>query len=124
MGYRSEVVLIVDKRIEGMLMHVFTSEPAAFQLCHEHADEHIDREDAVMFRWSYAKWYDSYADVGAIEAFMDRLDCADDIEIDGESYEPVSLYRFVRVGEEHDDIECRGYGFEGVYPVASINVDF
>ena len=124
MGYRSEVVLVVDKRVEGMLMHVFTSHPAAFELCQEHTDERIEHEDAIMFQWSSVKWYSSYGEVGAIVAFMDKLDNADAIVIDGESHDPCCMYRFVRVGEEYDDIECRGYGFENVHPVCSINVDF
>ena len=124
MGYRSEVVLVVDKRVEGMLMHVFTSQPTAHQMCYEYADVHEDREDAVMFRWTYAKWYDSYPDVNAIENFMNKLDSADNIEIDGEEIDLCYMYRFVRVGEDADDIECRGYGFDSIYPVATINVDF
>ena len=124
MGYRSDVVLVVDKRVEGLLMHVFTSQPSAHQLCYEHADEHEDREDAVMFRWTDTKWYDSYPEVSAIEDFMDKLDCADNLEIDGEEIDPCYMYRFVRVGEDSSDIECRGYGFDGIYPVASISVNF
>ena len=124
MGYRSEVVLVVDKRIEGMLMHAFTSCPAAHALCHQHVDERKDREDAIMFQWSGIKWYESYAEVSALVDFMDRLDNSDNIMIDGEEIDPCDMYRFVRTGENSDDIECRGYGFENIYPYTSINVDF
>tara|TARA_Y100001938_G_scaffold147527_1_gene228920 strand:- start:4887 stop:5261 length:375 start_codon:yes stop_codon:yes gene_type:complete len=124
MGYRSEVVLVIDKRVEGMLMHAFTSCPAAHNLCHEHADHHADREDAIMFQWSGIKWYDSYPEVRAIEDLMDKLDEADNIMIDGEEIDPCDMYRFVRTGEDSSDVECRGYGFENIYPYTSINVEF
>ena len=124
MGYRSEVVLVVDKRVEGMLIHAFTSCPAAHELCHESADTRADRDDAILFQWSGIKWYDSYPEVAALEALMDRLDDADNIVIDGEEIDPCDMYRFVRTGEDSSDIECRGYGFENIYPYTSINVDF
>jgi len=124
MGYCSEVVLVVDKRVEGMLMHVFTSCPAAYELCQEHADTRSDREDAILFHWSGIKWYDSYAGVQAVEKFMDKLDECNNIEIDGEEIDPCEMYRFVRTGEQSEDIVCRGYGFENIYPYTSINVDF
>ena len=124
MGYRSDVVLVVDKRIEGMLMHVFTSIPTTFELCHKHSDDHEEREDAVMFRWRDIKWYDSYPEVHALEAFMDKLDIDDAVKIDGEEIDLCDMYRFVRVGENHDDIVCRGCGFDEIYPYSSINVIF
>ena len=124
MGYRSEVVLVVDKRIEGMLMHVFTSCPAAHELCQEHADTRSDREDAILFHWNGIKWYESYAGVQAVKKFMDKLDECDNIEIDGEKIDPCEMYRFVRTGEESEDIVCRGYGFEDIYPYSSININF
>jgi len=124
MGYRSEVVLVVDKRVEGMLMHVFTSCPAAYELCQEHADTRSDREDAIMFHWSEIKWYHNDAGVQAVEKFMDKLDECDNIVIDGEEIDPCEMYRFVRTGEESEDIVCRGWGFEGIYPHTTINVEF
>tara|TARA_R110002110_G_C13462211_1_gene718373 strand:- start:2360 stop:2734 length:375 start_codon:yes stop_codon:yes gene_type:complete len=124
MGYRSEVVLVVDKRVEGLLMHLFTSCPEAYELCHEHADSRADRDGAIMFHWSGIKWYDGYPPIMAIESFMDKLDSADDLKIDGEEIDPCEMYRFVRTGEESDDVVCRGYGFESIYPYTSINIDF
>jgi hypothetical protein len=123
MGYRSEVVLAVDKRIEGMLVHVFTSCPRAYELCHD-ADAVIDREDALMFHWKGIKWYESYAGVQAVENFMDKLDEGDMIKIDGEEIDLCEMYRFVRTGEESEDIVCRGYGFEGIYPYTRIRISF
>ena len=124
MGYRSEVVLVIDKTIEGLLMHLFTSCPKVHVLCHEQVDERKEREDAIMFQWSGVKWYDTYADVRAIEDFMDKLDDMDNFEIDGEEIDPAEMYRFVRTGEESDDVVCRGYGLENIYPYTSINVEF
>ena len=125
MGYRSEVVLAVDKRIEGMLIHVFTSCPGAYELCHGAGAvfKKIDRKDALMFHWKDIKWYESFEEIGAIERFMNKLDNSDDIEIDGVWISLSDLYRFVRTGEEFDDIEVRGFGFDMIYPYTSINAD-
>ena len=124
MGYRSEVVFVVDKRVEGLLMHLFTSCPAAHQLCHEYTDTRTDHENAILFHWTDIKWYESSPEVQAVEKFMDKLDEIDNIEIDGEEIDPCEMYRFVRTGEESDDVVCRGYGFESIYPYTSINIDF
>ena len=105
-------------------MHAFTSCPAAHALCHQHVDDLKERDDAILFRWAWIKWYESYAEVSALVDFMDRLDNSDKIEIDGEEIDPVELYRFVRTGENSEDIECRGYGFENIFPYTSINIDF
>ena len=72
---------------------------------------------SFFFEWHGIKWYDSYEPIRAIEDFMDwaqdRIKIGDE-EIDGDDH-----YRFVRIGEEYDDIETRGWGFE-IHPVRSI----
>ena len=71
---------------------------------------------AIMFRFDSIKWYDSYPEIRAIEQFMDHMhDIFDDIG-DGEDH-----YRFVRTGEEYEDIEQRGYAFD-IYP--SVGIDY
>ncbi len=124
MAYRSDVVLVVDRRIEGMLMHLFTSCPGAHTLCHEDCDEKREREDGIMFRWNSIKWYDAYPHIAAIEAFMEKLDEGTEIEVNGQRMQLDELYRFVRVGEDNTDIDSRGYGFQDIYPYTSINVEF
>ena len=124
MGYRSDVVFVVDKRIEGLLMHLFTSCPGAHTLCHEDCDEKREREDGIMFRWNSIKWCDAYPDIAAIEAFMEKLDEGTEIEVNGQRMQLDELYRFVRVGEDNTDIDSRGYGFQDIYPYTSINVEF
>ena len=44
------------------------------------------------------KWYDNYEDVQAVMHMEELLD-----SLEGRCY----AYRFIRVGEEHSDIECR-----------------
>jgi hypothetical protein len=77
-----------------------------------------------MFHWKGIKWYESYAGVQAVENFMDKLDEGDMIKIDGEEIDLCEMYRFVRTGEESEDIVCRGYGFEGIYPYTRIRISF
>jgi len=120
MGYRSQVVLAVSKEARPYLMHFLGKEPEAMSLCFgQHADRVEDfqgEEGAVMFRFDSIKWYGGYNEIDAIEAFMSHMD-SDEAEELGEGCEH---YRFVRTGEEYDDIVTRGMAFE-VYPSVSID---
>ena len=120
MGYRSTVILAVSKEARPYLMHFLGKTPTAMELCFgPHTDRTEDfqgEEGSVMFRFDSIKWYEGYKEVDAIESFMSHMDC-DDAEELGEGYEH---YRFVRVGEEYDDIVQRGEAFE-VYPTVSID---
>ena len=104
MGYRSEIVLVVGKEALPLFMTALAKEPEARALCYSHADKRLDDycDGAVLFQWDHIKWYDSYKEIAAIEQFMDDCDCEDLDE----------HYRFVRIGEESDDTEERGCGFD------------
>ena len=95
MGYRSEVYL----RIAAPLVEVVD---AARKL-----DDTLDKmlsEGATLgkektdFTWEYAKWYDTYPEVQAVESLLDMLQDDD--------------YGFIRLGEEEGDIERKGYPSE------------
>ena len=49
---------------------------------------------SVVFLWEGEKWYDEFAEVAFVEAFMNSL--------------PSEDFLFIRLGEDHDDIETRG----------------
>ena len=49
---------------------------------------------AVVFLWKGEKWYDEFAEVAFVEAFMNSL--------------PSEDFLFIRIGEDYDDIESRG----------------
>jgi hypothetical protein len=121
MGYRSHVVLAIGEALVPQFMVTLAKCPEARVLCFGDADKQErdfqDEKGSFFFEWEGIKWYDSFEEIRAITDFMDwaqdRLKIGDK-EIDGEDF-----YRFVRIGEEYDDIETRGWGFE-IHPVRSI----
>ena len=106
MGYRSEVVLAVNKEImPEFLAHLATNAEAKTLVFsdHCHLDQDYCGEGHLLVNWTSIKWYEGHPDVDVIEKFT----CEMDQDIDrGE------LFRFVRVGEDYEDIEQRGYGFD------------
>ncbi len=119
MGYRSEVVLAIDAKIVPALMTAFAKCEETQKLCTQHVDNlDTDYEGAGnwLMRWDHIKWYDSFPDVAMIEKFIEGLDSDDLSEFGLKSEEPLAeLYKFVRIGEDMDDSESRGYGFEDIY---------
>ncbi len=121
MGYRSHVVLAIAEPLVPQFMVTLAKSPEARALCFGDTDNHSrdfqGLKGSFFFEWHGIKWYDSYEPIRAIEDFMDwaqdRIKIGDE-EIDGDDH-----YRFVRIGEEYDDIETRGWGFE-IHPVRSI----
>ena len=126
MGYRSEVVLAIDAKIVPALMTAFAKCEETQKFCTQHTDHlntDYDGKGNWMMRWDHIKWYDSFPEIAMLEKFIEGLDC-DDLEefglkgdIDTEYGE---LYKFVRIGEDMDDSESRGYGFENIYISRSI----
>ena len=120
MGYRSEVVFAIDKKVVPLfLAHIASSAPGQ-ALCFKHSDYHTKDycgEGHWLFRWDYVKWYDSYEDVNAIESFVnERLQ-----ELPVSFGEAEEYYRIVVVGEELDDIQARGWAFDQIRVNRSIN---
>ena len=135
MGYRSEVVLAIAPEAAHAFMTLTAQCPEVMQLCQD-ADQfesgYQDKGDWFI-RWSHIKWYDSYPEVAALEAFINALE-SDDLSDYGEKESPeaphnrvdasgdsmprtewAEFFKFVRVGEEMDDNEVRGYGFENIW---------
>ena len=126
MGYRSQVVLAISKELIPFLMLATSKNKEAEALVFRSADK-FDRDyggdKSWLFHWDNIKWYESYPDVDAIELFVheaesDKYKITDD---DGNEVSSSDLVRFVRVGEDTDDIEVRGNGFWDIHPVTSIN---
>ena len=125
MGYRSEVVLVVGKEVMPQFMVTMAKSPDARALCwgeHDRMIKDYDGEGNILFAWGGIKWYDSYEGIRAIEDFMDWCD-GEHVPVSEEqakadmSPTPIThvdgdqCYRFVRIGEELEDIEHRGSGF-------------
>ena len=115
MGYRSEVVLVVGKEVMPQFMVTMAKSPEARALCFAEATRHEDYEEKgnMLFAWDGIKWYDSFEEIRAIEDFLDWCDSEDVPSQDakGERVDGDECYRFVRIGEEVEDIEERGSGF-------------
>ena len=134
MGYRSEVVLVVGKEVMPQFMVTMAKSPQARALCwgdHDRMVKDYDGKGNMLFAWNGIKWYDSYEGIAAIGDFLDWCD-SEDVPVSDEqkahdkSPTPVThvdggeCYKFVRIGEEIEDIEERGSGFWDVYVSRSI----
>jgi len=120
MGYRSQVVFAVAPELMPHFLAVLAKSQPARELCFAHADETINDyidEGSRLMKWDSVKWYDSYPD---IRALVDFMDWADDQEfktdkgyMDGRIEEQPGdmFYRFVRIGEETEDVEIRGNAY-------------
>ena len=123
MGYRSEVCIgltddaarlfrtILDHLPEHHELRQLVKDAHTSRNHHpwgeEHKTEDKDCEDKLY--WDGVKWYDGFEDVDFIEAFI--TDCI-----------PEEDYKFVRIGEETDDVDERGdYWDAEIYVQRSIS---
>jgi hypothetical protein len=124
MGYRSEVVLVIGKEIMPQFMVTLAKSPEARAMCFDEAQrmDDYDGKGNMLFAWDGIKWYDSYEGIAAIADFLDWCDSehvpvSDEQKAQDKSPAPVThvdgdeCYKFIRIGEELEDIEHRGCGF-------------
>ena len=115
MGYRSEVILAVGPEVMPQFMVTMAKSPEARKLCWGDTDNLIEdyagEKGAFLFRWSSIKWYDSFEEIEALQDFIDWCN-SEDIEVDGKMQQAAEYFRFVRIGEEMDDNEVDGWGFD------------
>ena len=124
MGYRSQVVLAIGKEIQPHFMVALGACPAATELVFNDADRfdrdyYQDGSGHWLLHWDSIKWYDSFEEIATLEKFVGAAN-DDSFELgegDGDSSEHI---KFVRVGENSDDIEHLGFGFDDVYASTSI----
>jgi hypothetical protein len=103
-------------------MVTMAKSPEAREMCWADHDEMVkdycDIEGAFLFRWEGIKWYESYEGVSAIQDFIQW--CDEEViptgkkkeNGDDEVQDASEFYRFVRIGEEMDDNEAQGWGFD------------
>ena len=105
MGYRSDVVIAIDRKVITTHKVLAKKLPAIL----EKADvfNSIEDSEAIYYVLSSIKWYSTYPEIVECEEFLEGLD--------------TDKYIFVRSGEDMGDIEERGHGYEfDVYTQTSI----
>ena len=109
MGYRSDVIFACTADAVPIMLAEAGKNAALKELLFADADQQLlgdyDSHGSYLFRWSHVKWYDGYPAIQAfnqmIEKIVEKLD--------------EEAYRWVCVGEEMDDNEIEGFGFEHIY---------
>lgn len=104
MGYRSDVVIAINKDAYDQEMLLGVGRDDAF-----HNSARLIN-DTYYWVFKHTKWSEFYPGVSYIESLMDALDLVSD-----------NPYGFLRVGEDHLDMETRGvpYDYE-IYPYMQI----
>ena len=108
----------------AQFMSTMAKSPEARTMCFAEHDRLVKdyggEEGAMLFMWDSIKWYDSYEGIRAIEDFVQWAEC-EEIDVgDEEKQEANYFFKFVRTGEDMDDNEQRGYGFDDIYVERSI----
>ena len=97
MGYRSEVAI----KCEELAFEKFREVYKRVQFAPDKV--YKDGEYFILY-WDWIKWYETYDDISAIEGVMSKLDLLDDTTGYG--------YRFMRLGENDDDVETRQNNYD------------
>jgi len=113
MGYRSEVMaaFYTTNKDEAPLLKLFIEEnwPKEGNLT---AYEWLKSDEyfGIIFHEEDVKWYESFPEVQAFDAFAEKfMEIANAESIDEkEQRKPDWFYEFVRIGEEYQDIETKG----------------
>jgi hypothetical protein len=122
MGYRSDVKIVViasSKEAMDDLLAVYAMLPEVQKAggFEELGWERYELGEGRVLTYEAddVKWYDSYDDVTAIMRLLE------DVSIfNQERSEDVYAARFVRVGEQYDDVEVENYGDHHEYDMHDI----
>jgi hypothetical protein len=122
MGYRSDVKIVViasSKEAMDDLLAVYAMLPEVQKAggFEELGWERYELGEGrvLTYEANDVKWYDSYDDVIAVTRLLE------DVSIfNQERSEDVYAARFVRIGEQYDDIEVENYGDDYEYEMYEI----
>ncbi len=106
MGYRSQVAFAIHPDKVDEFLAVLSGCQEAFDLCRHNDGIKTDmfEKGDLFVEMSDVKWYEGYKEVDTIDEFIRKV-----IEDDDEP----DKVRFLRVGEEHDDIQqCGDYAWD------------
>lgn len=97
MGYISEVAIKCEEKAFEMLKDTCKMVDCIPDKIYKNGEQFI-------LYWDWIKWYESYGDVSAIISTMDKLD---ELQDPNDYNETGYGYRFMRLGEDDDDVETR-----------------
>jgi hypothetical protein len=112
MGYRSQIIFVVEKPLVSSLLTLFATKPAVREmLTYDNPIETNDNGD-MLFQIDWIKWYrDAFPEVQALDWMFEN----------DEEHE--SHYSFNRLGEEFGDHDRRGFAEAwSVYPNQTLEV--
>ena len=109
MGYRSEVAIALTDDAVRLLEAVMEHEPKLKEMVEEAQSTINEFEDDKGGRlyWEHTRWCDSYEEIVAMEAILCTV--------------PDEDYHFIRLGDDINDIEDRGYFDSDMYVQRSIS---
>ena len=127
MGYRSQVVLAITPEAAPAFMALCAKHPEVMKLCQDADDftSGYNQPGDYFMHWSSIKWYDEYPEIDILYAFVASLE-ADDLAHYGEPSDPEGMewhecFKFIRLGEDPEDHDQRGYGFPDIRSYRSIS---
>ena len=110
MGYRSDVAIAIHKDLQGDFLTFLNTEQLMAEVFGDRSDFELDKDYQDDGHWLFTasdiNWYASsedYKDIQMFENFMDAME---------EVVDKREKYRFIRIGEEIEDIEYRGDWWE------------
>jgi len=133
MGYRSDVVLAIAPEAASAFMALCAKEPKVLELCQQadNFESGYEQKGDYFMYWSGIKWYCDDPEIAAINSLVQALD-SDDLFEYGEPDAPRcpngngttqwhEYFKFIRIGEDLDDTECLGWGFNDIQMSRAIN---
>jgi len=106
MGYRSEVGLVITKRLhtESMLKKELP------RILEEEYTERSETEEWVCYHWEDIKWYEGYDLIDELMEWLDTLKVVPMLTTttNGNAALEYAQFGFVRLGEDDIDIEYLG----------------
>ena len=85
-------------------------------LSRDHDTFDKDYFEGWLFRWDDIKWYDSYEEIATLERFVHEATSDEyEFEIDGVKQNSSEFIKFVRLGEDTNDVEMHGDGFWDIH---------
>ena len=123
MGYRSDVAIAIHKDLQGDFLTFLNTEKLMTQIFGDMSDFHLDKDYQDEGHWLFTcnsiKWYTTFNDFEDIQLFEDFMNAMEEV------VEKREKYRFIRIGEELEDIEYRGDWYESeIHVRRSIQVGY